>query len=95
MTLDHHELTEDVFLHLVRIDAVRLVRLVVDQHGMSQLCFSLVGSDLEGLVYTQRRTVKKYRIETALRLVRGCGLCHVPVDLSAWLVDLGHGGSLL
>lgn len=68
---DFQETTQDVFEQLVKAHAVRSITvLFVD--NVAAISFVLQ-SDAWGYVFTRRGALKRFRVETALALVRSLG----------------------
>jgi hypothetical protein len=76
---------EEVFKHLFCEGAIRSFKLVVEDDGLVSLTY-LTGSGANGIIYTQRGVVKKYRVATALSFLRSMGASVAQIDMKGWTV---------
>lgn len=75
-------LKEDLVGDLFHTGAIRSFSLEV-RDGHAKIIYTLLDGS-KGVVHTKRGEPKEYRIETALKLLRGLGLTDVRVDMSHW-----------
>lgn len=80
------KMREDVFQHVFSTGAIRSVSLSLDSQGRALVVYvQLDGAT--GSIYTKRGGLKLYRVETALRMLRGLGVATLTVDMTALRTD--------
>lgn len=79
------QLKEDFVADLFRTGAVKSFSLEI-RDGHAKIAYKLMDGTM-GMVHTKRNEPKQYRIETALRFLRGLGLASVTVEMAGWTLD--------
>jgi hypothetical protein len=78
------ELQEAVFRELVQLGSVESVELEMQPDGRNVVVSYRLASGARGLLFTRRGKVKTYRLDTALRFLRGCGVVLLTLTLNLW-----------
>lgn len=77
-----HDLTEEVFREAFALGSIKYVDLhLIDGRAFVHFTSS---SGAMGRIITARRKPKGYLVQTALRMLRDCGMDNVRIDMSKW-----------
>ncbi|WP_404995477.1 hypothetical protein [Cupriavidus pauculus] len=76
------QVREDAFVLLYQTGAVRSVTIELGDNGATIAFATNDGSG--GVVFTKRGAPKRYRLDTAARLLRGLGIASVALDMRHW-----------
>lgn len=87
------QLREDVFGQLFSSGGVRFVDIQIAADGRALIIYTL-NTGAQGYIHTKRGELKRYKPETALRLIRGLGAITVKVEMRDWNPDVLQGSLL-
>lgn len=73
--------TEDTFATINQAGALRSVAVVLLNDLHAHVHYETI-TGVQGAIHTHRGQPKDYRIDTALKFLRGLGITNVAVDLS-------------
>lgn len=83
-------LREDVFAQLFASGAIRYVDMEIGPDGRAMIRYTMQNGVL-GVVHTKRGEVKRYKSETALRVLRLLGIVTLKVDMKDWSPSAQQG----
>ncbi len=86
-------LREDVFSQLFASGAVRYVDIELGPDGRAMIRYTMQNG-VQGAVHTKRGQVKRYKPETALRVLRLLGVASTKIEMKDWQPSAVQGSLL-